>query len=148
MKALSNWKFRPPVKSSRAVSSPTDRQQKLVDGIEQQIQLVTAALAGKTLTDADGKKIKPWYMALLSGKYEVCIRYGTHPLEFPDGTSVECDNLANVLAFLTAAKTDAANGELNNELTALAKKLRTAIEEGRKKKAAAKAAEQQTKEAA
>ncbi len=119
----------------------SQRRNKLLAKLEQQIHLATAHNQGetyapmhvKTTTNAAGervqvsqpKKIKPWWFVSESGKVCIAIRYGAKVIELAKGkTAIEVSNPAALIEALDAVKVAVQAGELDAQLEAASMKLR------------------------
>ena len=123
------------------LSSSTQRRNKLLAKLEEQIHFATAQNQGgtyapthiKTITNAAGervqvtqpKKIKPWWFVSESGKVCVAVRYGVKVIELAKGkTAIEVSNPAALIEALEAVKVAVQAGELDMQLEAVSLKLR------------------------
>lgn len=123
------------------MSPASQRRNKLLAKLEQQIFLATAHNQGetyapmhvKTVINAAGervqvsqpKKIKPWWFVSENGKVCVAIRYGAKVIELAKGkTAIEVSNPAALIEALDAVKVAVQAGELDAQLEAASMKLR------------------------
>lgn len=127
MSSLSKFTFK-----TLAKASPVDpiqkRRAKIIAAIEQQKQVLAAALKGETFTipaKAEGKAdkaIRPWWIAQDGGFYVQC-RYGARPLLLnATNNAVFVNKLDEVAAVLTAFAAAAKAGELDKAMAAAAER--------------------------
>lgn len=95
------------------------RRDKIIAAIEQQMQVLTAAIKGVTFTvpaKVEGKApkvVKPWFVTGDGGVYVLC-KYGARTLLLSEqGNAVYVAKLADVSAVLTAFAAAAKSGELD-----------------------------------
>ena len=127
MSSLSKFTFK-----TLAKAPPVDpiqrRRDKIIAAIEQQKQVLVAALKGETFTipaKVEGKAdkaLRPWWVAQDNGFYVQC-RYGARPLLLnATNNSVFVNKLDEVGAVLTAFAAAAKAGELDAAMAAVAER--------------------------
>lgn len=106
------------------------RRDKIIAAIEQQKQVLAAAIKGETFTvpakteGKTAKALRPWFLAQDGGFYVQC-RYGARPLLLnATNNAVFVNKLDEVAAVLTAFAAAAKAGELDNAIAAVAERKR------------------------
>ena len=115
------------------------RRQKLINKIDEQIGLATAAINGtefkstkfKNVVDAETgetqyqqvpKRIRAWWWKNDAGKVNLVVRYGARIIELSKGkNSIELVNEAALLPTLDLIKKAVGAGELDDAITAVSK---------------------------
>lgn len=127
MSSLSKFTFK-----TLAKAPPVDpiqrRREKITAAIEQQKQVLAAAIKGETFTvPAKGegkaaKSVRAWWVAQDNGVYVQC-RYGARPLILnATNNAVFVNKLDEVAAVLTAFAAAAKSGELDAAMAAVAER--------------------------
>jgi len=128
------------VSATRAthISPVMQRRQKLINKIDEQIEMAQAAANAtvftatkfKNVVNAEGvteykqvaKKVRAWWWKNDAGKYNLVVRYGARIVELSKGkNSIELENEAAILPTLELLKTIISNGELDDAITAVSK---------------------------
>lgn len=127
MSSLSKFTFK-----TLAKAPPVDpiqrRRDKIVAAIEQQKQVLAAAIKGETFSipaKAEGKAakaVRPWFVAQDNGYYVQC-RYGACPLLLnATNNAVFVNKLDEIAAVLAAFAAAAKAGELDKAMAAVAER--------------------------
>lgn len=127
MSSLSKFTFKTLAKAPQ-VDPIQRRRDKIVAAIEQQKQVLAAAIKGETFTvpaKAEGKAakaVRAWWVAQDSGYYVQC-RYGARPLLLnATNNAVFVNKLDEIAAVLTAFAAAAKAGELDAAMAAVAER--------------------------
>ena len=102
------------------------RRQRLLTAIDKQIATITVTVDGGDLsTVTPGRKTPAWYWMDEGGNYFVSIKYGKKPVEIGKGKySIQCESLREIIDALKIVKEHVIRGELDSQLTTLAKSIR------------------------
>lgn len=127
MSSLSKFTFKTLAKAPQ-VDPIQRRRDKIVAAIEQQKQVLAAAIKGETFSipaKAEGKAakaVRPWFVAQDNGYYVQC-RYGARPLLLnATNNAVFVNKLDEIAAVLTAFAAAAKAGELDKAMAAVAER--------------------------
>lgn len=128
MSSLSKFTFKTLAKSQPSTDAIQRRRDKIIAAIEQQKQVLAAALKGETFTvppKAEGKPakaVRAWWVAQDNGFYVQC-RYGARPLLLnAANNAVFVNKLDEVSAVLTAFAAAAKSGELDKAMAVIAER--------------------------
>ena len=127
MSSLSKFTFKTLAKAPQ-VDFIQRRRDKIIAAIEQQKQVLAAAIKGETFTvpaktkGKTAKALRPWFLAQDGGFYVLC-RYGARPLLLnATNDAVFVNKLDEVAAVLTAFAAAAKAGELDAAMAAVAER--------------------------
>lgn len=127
MSSLSKFTFKTLAKAPQ-VDPIQRRRDKIMAAIEQQKQVLAAAIKGETFSipaKAEGKAakaVRPWFVAQDNGYYVQC-RYGARPLLLnATNNAVFVNKLDEIAAVLTAFAAAAKAGELDKAMAAVAER--------------------------
>ena len=102
------------------------RRQRLLTAIDRQMAMINVTVDGGDLsTVTPGRKTPDWYWMDEDGNYFVSIKYGKKPVEIGKGKySIQCESLREIIDALKIVKEHVIRGEIDGQLTALAKSIR------------------------
>ena len=107
-----------PNKKPRTLDRVTQRRQKIINGIDQQLIVLDQHRQGKADKSA-------WFWQELDGRYFLSIRYGRTEVELAKGMySVECSNIESVGDALMEIRSMILQGKLDDSLQKSSDKLR------------------------
>lgn len=148
MKKLANLTIKTVERTARK-DPMLERRRKLLDKLDEQFEVLNAALAGESYTktksvwatNSDGervqtqrtRRVQPWFFELDGGWYVQC-RYGAKPLRLSGkGNAVFVDRLEDVEGALSALREAVSEGEMDD---AIAEALKGRVSAGIKHKKA------------
>lgn len=116
-----------PVTKPQSRNIVVDRRQRLATAIDKQIAMLNIVIDGNDPADAiPGRRTPVWYWMDDTGSYFLAINYGKKPLEIGKGKySIQCQTLDDVLNALNVVREYVVKGELDAQMTSLAKAIRT-----------------------
>jgi hypothetical protein len=107
-----------------AVDAVTQRRQRLIRRIDQQISLI------KSATDL-GPPRSSWVWMDEAGAYLVPIKYGRQPIELKKGMfSIQCTDLEHVAQALATVRAMILKGELDDQLARASSDIRSRFRSG------------------
>ena len=121
-------------KHERNLSPIIIRRNKLALKLDEQLALCTAQKEGrlyapkriKTVTNADGERVKKWFWTTSNGKINLAVRYGSKVLELSKGkNAIELSTGDELIATLSLLKDAVIAGELDDAITNASDKLRS-----------------------
>jgi hypothetical protein len=105
-------------KKPRTLDRASQRRQKIVNGIDQQIALLDTHRQGQPIKNA-------WFWRGDDGRYFLSIRYGRSEVEFAKGMySIECSDIAALADALKEVRSMVLKGKLDDGLQKASETLR------------------------